>query len=145
LQLDDVSGDDFCGGIFRGYSEFFFRSMNMVYLHGYENHMNGMALGPRYNFVQPGWKIVPFVEGGVGFGFADSQGITEGGRQRGLGQDFNFMFSVAGGATYDFARDWFARLAFFYAHFSNAGQSQPERANNSIDAVGPELSFGYRF
>ena len=65
LKLDDVSLDDFLGGWLRGYSEFYFRGDYDPIVHGPENHYEGLMAGPRYNFVQPGWKIIPFVEGGV--------------------------------------------------------------------------------
>ncbi|MDR0534639.1 MAG: acyloxyacyl hydrolase [Verrucomicrobiales bacterium] len=151
LKIDDVSLDDFCGGIFRGYTEFFFRGYwnQMVHSPAGENHMVGASFGPRYNFVQPGWKIVPFAEAGVGFGFLDSNptygpgGHTD--NPHGMGQDFNFTFSVAIGARYDIDETWYLRVAAFYQHFSNAGLSEPYHDNRAIDAVGPELSVGARF
>ena len=146
LKVDDVSLDDFWGGIFRGNTEFFFRGYGVAIPRGIESRIIGISLGPRYNFVQPGWKIVPYVEGIVGFGFADSRGTTDStGRQTGLGQDFNFQFGIAGGVRYDITDEWFVRLAAVYTHFSNAGLSEPGRKNRAIDAAGPELSVGYRF
>ncbi len=140
LKLDDVSLDNMAGGIFRGYSEFFFRGQYDQIVHGPETHYEGLLVGPRYNFVQPGWKIIPFVEGGVGFGFADSNP-----QAGGLGQDFNFSFEVAAGAKYQINCDWFARLAVQYQHMSNAGLSDPPNPNHPIDSLGPILSVGYAF
>ena len=140
LKLDDVSLDNFVGGVFRGYSEFYFRGQYLDIVHGPENHYEGLMVGPRYNFVQPGWKIIPFVEGGVGFGFADSNPL-----QGGLGQDFNFSFSAAAGARYQINCDWFVRLAAEYQHVSNAGLSEPQFPNHPIDSLGPILSVGYAF
>jgi len=140
LKLDDVSLDNFLGGWLRGYSEFFFRGDYLDIVHGPENHYEGIMVGPRYNFVQPGWAIVPFVEGGVGFGFADSNPAAGG-----LGQDFNFSFEAAVGAKYDICDDFFVRLACEYQHVSNAGLSEPTNPNHPIDALGPKLSFGYSF
>jgi len=145
LKIDDVSLDDFAGGIFRGYTEFVFRAYGMAVLHGYESRFVGMQYGPRYNFVQPGWKFVPFIDGRVGFGFNDSQGITEGTKQVGQGQDFSFNFGIAAGTRYDINDSWFLRLAATYEHFSNAGLSEPARKNRAIDVAGPELTIGYRF
>jgi opacity protein-like surface antigen len=140
LRLDDVGLDNMAGGIFRGYSEFFFRGQYEQIVRGPENHYEGLMVGPRYNFVQPGWKIIPFIEGGVGFGFADSN--PEAG---GLGQDFNFSFEVAIGAKYQINCNWFLRLAAEYQHVSNAGLSDPPNPNHPIDAAGPVLSVGYAF
>ena len=140
LKLDDVSLDHFLGGWLRGYSEFYFQGDYDQIVHGPENHFEDIMVGPRYNFVQPGWKIIPFVEGGVGLGFADSN--PAGG---GLGQDFNFTFESAAGAKYNICDDFFVRLAVVYQHVSNAGLSEPASANHPIDMLGPKLSFGYSF
>jgi opacity protein-like surface antigen len=139
LKVDDVSLDNFAGGIFRGYTEFLFRGQYDVITHGPEDYYAGVLVGPRYNFVQPGWKIVPFVEGTVGIGFANSRP-----QLGGLGQDFNFSFEVAAGAKYQINCDWSVRLAVQYQHISNAGLSSPVK-NNPIDALGPVLSLGYSF
>ncbi len=140
LKLDDVSLDHFMGGWLRGYTEFYFRSDYDQIVHGPETHYEGFMAGPRYNFVQPGWKIIPFVEGGIGLGFANSNPA-----RGGLGQDFNFSFDVAAGARYNIDCDWFVRLAVQYQHVSNAGLSEPQSPNHPIDALGPKLSFGYSF
>ena len=140
LKLDDVSLDNFLGGYLRGYSEFFFSGQYEQIVHGPENHYEGIMVGPRYNFVQPGWKIIPYVEGGVGIGFADSNPA-----QGGLGQDFNFSFEAGAGAKYNFTDDFFARLGVEYQHVSNAGLSEPQFPNHPIDELGPKISFGYSF
>ena len=140
LKVDDVSLDNFAGGFLRGYTEFLFRGQYDPIVHGPEHHFEAFSVGPRYNFVQPGWKIVPFVEGTVGIGFADSAP-----QAGGLGQDFNFTFEVAAGAKYQIDCDWSVRLAVQYQHVSNAGLSEPTNRNNPIDALGPVLSLGYSF
>ena len=140
LKLDDVGLDNYLGGWLRGYSEFYFQGDYEQIVHGPENHFEGIMVGPRYNFVQPGWKVVPFVEGGVGLGFADSNPACGG-----LGQDFNFTFESAAGARYDISDDFFVRLAVVYQHVSNAGLSEPQFPNHPIDELGPKISFGYSF
>jgi hypothetical protein len=140
LKLDDVSLDHFLGGYLRGYSEFFFEGQYEQIVHGPENHYEGIMVGPRYNFVQPGWVIVPYVEGGVGLGFADSKP-----QLGGLGEDFNFTFEAGAGAKYNITCDFYARLGVEYQHVSNAGLSEPTNPNHPIDELGPKLSFGYSF
>jgi len=140
LKLDDVSLDNFLGGWLRGYSEFFFEGQYEQIVHGPENHYEGIMVGPRYNFVQPGWVIVPYVEGGVGIGFADSNPL-----QGGLGQDFNFTFEAGAGFKYNICDDFYVRLGVVYQHVSNAGLSEPQFQNHPIDELGPKLSFGYAF
>lgn len=148
LKLDEVSLEDGpLGGWLRGYSEFFFRGIGAPTVHGVENRFLGASFGPRYNFVQPGWRVVPFVEAGVGFLFADTdpRPAFDGSRQTGMGQDFNFMFSVSAGVRYDMSEDWFMRLQVTYLHASNAGLSEPRWLNKPLDSIGPEVSFGVRF
>ena len=140
LKVDDVSLDNFLGGWLRGYTEFFFQGGYEEFVHGPENHFEDLMVGPRYNFVQPGWKIIPYVEGGVGIGFADSNPD-----RGGLGQDFNFTFEAGAGARYDICDDFFVRLGVEYQHVSNAGLSEPQFPNHPIDELGPRLSFGYSF
>jgi lipid A 3-O-deacylase len=151
MKMDDVSLDHFLGGFLRGNTEFLFRADGVPVIHGPESRLLGISAGPRYNFVQPGWKVVPFVEGTVGIIFADSNPIILGtpgsdtAGQHGLGQDFNFMFGVALGARYDITDEWFLRGAIEYMHVSNAGMSEPQLQNRPIDALGPRLSLGYGF
>jgi len=140
LKLDEVGLDSFLGGWLRGYTEFYFNAGYFQITSGPENHLAGIMVGPRYNFVQPGWKIVPFISAGVGIDFADANAM-----QGGLGQDFNFSFETSAGFKYVISDEWFARLAVEYKHVSNAGMSEPTNPNNAIDALGPQMSVGYAF
>jgi opacity protein-like surface antigen len=140
LKLDDVSLDNVAWGVLRGYSEFYFAGQYEQIVHGPENHYEGIMVGPRYNFVQPGWKIIPYVEGGVGIGFADSKP-----QLAGLGEDFNFTFSAGAGAKYNICDDFYVRVGVEYQHVSNAGLSEPTNPNHPIDELGPKIGFGYSF
>jgi opacity protein-like surface antigen len=143
LAVDEVSLDH---SIFRGYTEFLFRGQADVVTKGVEDWMIGLQVGPRYNFVQPGWRFVPFVEGVVGTYLVDANPVVyPNGTQDGLGQDFNFMFGVSAGFRYDITEDFFARFTVSYEHISNAGMSEPEFLNKPVDAIGPKLGFGFRF
>ena len=145
MRIDDDSLDNFLDGIVRGHTEFLFRGFGYGVIHGIESRFTGVNFGPRYNFVQPGWKWVPFVEGFVGLAFSDSQGLTITRGQVGQGQDFAFNFGIALGTRYDINDAWFVRFTGVYSHVSNAGLSDPERKNRAMDAAGPEVSLGYRF
>ncbi len=140
LKLTDVSNDQFCNGIFRGNAEFFFRLDGAAIVHGPESHYESLLVGPRYNFVQPNSRFIPYVEAGVGLLFADSNP-----RGYGLGQDFNFTFTTGAGVKYLINDDWFVRVGAEYQHISNAGLSEPQHPNNPIDAVGPKISVGFSF
>lgn len=142
LRLDDDSPDEGC---WRGYTEFLFGATGMWIAHGPESHILGANFGPRYTFVQPGWCVQPFIESTVGFGFADSRGKQHDGQDIGLGQDFNFNFTVSSGLRIPISDDWYVKIAGFYTHYSNASLSEPRHENRAIDAIGPELSVGWRF
>lgn len=145
-KITDIKIEENLGGVFRGYGEFFARSQNMIVTEGLESYIIGAEFGPRWNFVQEGWQLVPFFEVNVGFAWTDSNPqVLADGRQRGFGQDFNFMFGAAAGVRYDINEQWFARVSVVYKHVSNAGLSKPEFQNESFDGIGPVLSFGYRF
>jgi hypothetical protein len=106
-----------------------------------ESQLLGAVWGPRYNFVQEGWRVVPYLEARVGFGFTDSdpQGSSY------QGQDFVFTFLVGAGAKYLITDEWSAALGIYYQHWSNAGLSEPEYQNNGTDMIGPTVSVAYQF
>lgn len=137
--------DNFLGGIFEGSPEALVRGYNTVVMRGIESRLDGASFGLRYDFTKSGGRLTPFTETTVGLAFVDSRGITVNGRDRGLGQDFNFNFTVSAGLRYDLNERWFVRLAAVFSHYSNAGLSEPERENRQIDALGPVLSLGFRF
>lgn len=145
MKMDDDSLDNFLDGIVRGHTDFVFRGFGYGVIEGIESRFLGVNFGPRYNFVQPGWKWVPYVEGFVGLAFNDSQGRTIARGQVGQGQDFSFNFGIALGTRYDINDSWFMRFSGVYTHMSNGGLSDPERKNRAMDAAGPEVSLGYRF
>jgi opacity protein-like surface antigen len=147
LKIDDVSNDQFLGGIFRGYTDFLFTGYGRFISGAPEHHIFGIQSGPRYSFVQPGWKLVPYVESEVGLGFADSNGRypVGGPKSSGLGEDFNFTFTVGTGVKYDFTPQVYGKLAVKYTHYSNAGLSEPNKQNEPVDSFGPEVAVGYRF
>ena len=135
-QLDDVGLD----GWRKGNTEFVFTGYYDQIVQGPENYFAGALFGPRYNFVQPGWQLVPYVEARVGIGFTDS---TTGSQVQ--GQDFCFSFAVSAGARY-FVNDHFSlSVAAWYQHWSNGGLSEPGRKNVGLDTVGPVLAATYSF
>jgi len=135
-QLDDVGNPDWRRGNTEWVTSVYYEDV----LHGVEHHFEGFLCGPRYNFVQPGWNVTPFVEARVGCLFADSQT-----NPAGLGQDFNFTFTVSPGIQYFLSPNWSISIAAMYQHISNGGLSEPSRVNNSIDSIGPIINASYHF
>jgi len=137
-QLNDVANE----GWRRGNTEFVFSGFFTPIISGVEDRYVGALWGPRYNFVQEGWNIVPYIGSRVGIGFTDSREDQEG---RGQGQDFVFTFTVEVGAKYIIDDRSNVSLGLMYQHFSNAGLSEPERENIGLDVLGPVFSYNYSF
>jgi len=141
LKADEVGLDNYLGGWLRGYSDSILTRATSRSSAVRKNHLEGIMVGPRYNFVQPNWKIVPFISGGVGFlfcGFKSPAGW--------LGRDFNFSFEVSTGFKYLITVTGLPVWRVEYTRtVSNAGNVGAGEPNNAIDALGPQLTFGYTF
>ncbi|PTY01756.1 hypothetical protein DB346_11215 [Verrucomicrobia bacterium LW23] len=139
-NLDNIGLDDFWGGVFRGNTQWKTSFIGAPVLDGFENHMFGFAMGPQYNFVQPGWNLVPYISARVGLVFLDT---TE--DPRDIGQDFNFTFMVTPGARYFFSEHQSLGAHFIYQHISNGGLSEPEVKNRALDLIGFQVTYTYNF
>jgi lipid A 3-O-deacylase len=80
---------------------------------GYGSYVAGGTLWCRYNFVQPGWRLVPFVEGGAGLTSMDIP-------HRYDGKDFNFNLELGGGARFFVTEHWSLNAEYRFQHISNA-------------------------
>lgn len=126
----------------RGYNQVYFQLMGEPFIRGLENHYFGINAGLRYNFVQPGRRWSPYVSGGVGLGDIDAtKEITPGA----LGQNFTFNIQSALGVSYKMDRHWRLTAGIIYQHLSNAGLSDAERPNSSLNTLGPQLGATYSF
>lgn len=129
-------------GWMRGYNQVYFLAMGEPFIRGLENHYFGISTGLRYNFVQPGRRWNPYVSGGVGLGGVDATRVRTPGA---LGQDFTFNILSAAGISYRFDDHWQGTAGILYQHLSNAGLSEPERPNSSLNSLGPQLGLTYSF
>src|SRR4029078_9325483 len=50
---------------FRGYNQVYFLAMAEAVFRGPENRYFGISAGFRHVFIRPGWRIEPYVSGGV--------------------------------------------------------------------------------
>ena len=138
-QLDDVGNPGWRRGNTEWVTSFFVSPI----IEGPESRMLGFAMGPRYNFVQPGAHFVPYIESQVGLLWVDSVDPED--HPAAQGQDFCFTFMVGCGVRYDFSDRFSASAGVCYQHVSNGGLSEPEHRNTGLDAVGPSLSVLYKF
>ena len=122
----------------RGYNQFYVSAIAEPIFRGIENHYFGLNLGMRYNFVQPGCRLVPYFSGGLGLGWIDSQPEVFGGQ----GQDFTFNILSAAGISYIVNDHWKLNVGALYQHLSNGGQTDP---NPSLNLFGPQVGVNYSF
>jgi len=122
----------------RGYHQFYISAIAQPIFRGIENHYFGFNLGMRYNFVRPGSRFVPYISGGVGAGWIDSQPEIPGGQ----GQDLTFNILSAAGVSYIVNDQWKLNVGALYQHLSNGGQTDP---NPSLNLFGPQVGVTYSF
>src|SRR5262249_27652201 len=99
------------------------------------SYMAGFTAMARYNFVQPGWRWVPFVQGGGGAELTDFDEFL-------LGERFNFNLDVGVGVRYFIRPNWSLNGEFRYQHLSNAKLAEHDIG---INAVGPMIGLSYFF
>lgn len=122
----------------RGYNQVYFLAMAQPIFRGPENFYGGISLGLRYNFVQPGSRFQPYISGGVGLGWIDSNANVTGAQ----GQDFTFNILSAAGVSYRVTDHLKISVGGLYQHLSNAGQTSP---NPSLNLFGPQVGVTYSF
>ena len=125
-------------GIFRGYNQLYFSVLAEPIIRGIENHYFGINIGLRYNFVPLGSRLNPYISGGLGLGWIDSQPERFGGQ----GQDFTFNILTAAGISYKFSERLSGQVGLLYQHLSNGGQTDP---NPSLNLLGPQVGFTFSF
>jgi lipid A 3-O-deacylase len=122
----------------RGYNQVYFLATVQPILRGPENLYWGVSAGFRYNFVQPGSRIVPYVSGGVGLGWIDSHADVFGAQ----GQDFTFNILSAAGVSIRVSERMQVTVGALYEHLSNGGQTSP---NPSLNLFGPQVGVTWSF
>jgi hypothetical protein len=124
--------------IFRGYNQVYLLAMAEPIFRGPENRYFGISTGFRHVFVRPGWRLQPYISGGVGAGFIDSTDQF----RNGQGQDFTFNILTQAGFDYLVNDHWKFNIGALYQHLSNGGQTDP---NPSLNLIGPQVGVTYSF
>jgi lipid A 3-O-deacylase len=137
-HLYDISGRWFL----RGNTDLTFGGSYTVITQGPESRYAAFITGARYNFVQPNWRIVPYLETRGGLGFTDAKQPQEKAAhelQVGQGQDFTFTFIIGGGVRYNFNPRYSVSAGIAYMHISNLYLSEPKYYNHGINVFGPNF------
>lgn len=106
---------------------------------GFGNVLIGPSALVRYNFVQPGWIVVPYIQGGAGIVYTDAY---EDRSQRAIGQAIEFTPQASIGARFLVAEDWSVDVEGMFHHISNANLAD---RNKGINALGGFVGASYYF
>ncbi len=126
-------------GLLRGNWEALIEISNSIIFKGFGNYIGGVTGLLRYNFVQPDWKVIPYIQGGAGIVYNDAYKDET---QQAIGQAIEFTPQCSLGLHYLIARKWSLDVEGMFHHISNAGMS---KRNRSINALGGFLGVTYFF
>jgi len=104
---------------------------------GPESYFVGLALGFRYDFVQPRARLIPYIEFRGGPGLTDSNGVRYSQQQ-----DFVFTYLLGAGLRYECSPQWSISLGALDQHLSNGYLAEH---NWGFDSLGVHLSVFHRF
>jgi lipid A 3-O-deacylase len=123
------------GGFFRGNLELAPEIFGAYVFHGPGNYVAGATLWLRYNFVQPGWKLVPYLEGGGGGTALDIPDKFD-------GKIFNFNLDAAIGLRYFVEPRCSVNVEYRFQHISNADLWSH---NVGVNTTGPFVGVSFFF
>ena len=132
-RLTNAGGPSFLRGSFEASATF----VGSVIVRGPESYFAGLAFGLRYDFVQPGARLVPYIEMRSGPGTTDSQGILESQQQ-----DLVFTYLLSAGVRYDCNSRWSITAGVLDQHLSNGNLAEK---NYGFDSLGINLGVFAHF
>ena len=127
------------GGVLRGNWEGLVEVSNSIIFKGPGNYIGGVTGLLRYNFVQPDWDLVPYIQGGVGIVYND---VYKDDTQNAIGQAIEFTPQCSIGVHYLIDKNWALAAEGMFHHISNAGMS---KRNRSINSLGGFIGVTYFF
>jgi len=135
MLTDPGPRQDFLRGNWEGLIEL----SNSIIFKGPGNYIGGVTGLLRYNFVQPDWHVIPYVQGGVGVVYNDAYKDET---QQAIGQAIEFTPQCSLGVRYLVGKNWSVDAEGMFHHISNANMS---RRNRSINSLGGFLGVTYSF
>ena len=125
--------------VLRGNWEGLVELSNSIIFKGPGNYIGGVTGLLRYNFVQPDWVLIPYIQGGVGIVYND---VYEDDTQQAIGQAIEFTPQCSIGVHYLIDRHWAVGAEGMFHHISNARMSE---RNNSLNSWGGFIGVTYFF
>ena len=123
----------------RGNWEFLWDFTAAAIISDYGTAFAGPSALIRYNFVRPEARLVPYLQGGVGFIINDAYLDRT---QRAIGEAFEFYLHIEMGARYFVAPNWSVDIEGGLQHISN-GTLAPR--NLGANSLGVTVGFTYYF
>ena len=112
---------------------------NSIIYKGFGSYIGGITALLRYNFVQPGWRFIPYVHGGFGIVYTDAYKDKT---QQAIGQAIEFTPQCSLGFRYLINKNWSFDGEAMFHHISNANLAD---RNRTINAVGGFVGVTYFF
>ena len=125
--------------VLRGNWEGLVEVTNSFVFKGPGSYIGGVTGLLRYNFVQPDWDLVPYIQGGVGIVYND---VYKDETQNAIGQAIEFTPQCSIGFHYLIDKNWAVAAEGMFHHISNAGLSN---RNRSINSLGGFIGVTYFF
>lgn len=123
--------------ILRGCHELILELSHADIFSGPGHYLSGITPLGRYNFIQPGARLVPYLQGGVGIVYTDAYKDRS---QDVIGQAFEFTPQFSLGLRYLAGKQWSVDLEGKLQHISNAGMSS---RNEGVNGGGIFLGATY--
>jgi len=124
-------------GFLRGNWEGLMEISNSIIFEGFGNYLGGITVLFRYNFLQPDWQVIPYIQGGAGIVYSDAYKDEF---QQAIGQAIEFTPQFSVGLHCMMTPKWAVDFEGMLHHISNAGMSQ---RNRSINALGGFVGVTY--
>jgi len=125
--------------LLRGNVEFLIDVTAAKITSNYGSAFAGPSFFLRYNFVQPDWTCVPYLQAGGGCIITDASSDKT---QLAIGQSFEFIMHAQAGLKYFISSNWSFDIEGGYQHISNGNTAE---RNAGVNALGGMIGLTYYF
>ena len=139
IMYDSPRHAEWLHGLLRGNTEFLLEGFGGPVTDGPGTYLAGVSVLGRYNFIQPGSRWIPYLQGGAGILDND---IFKSHPQREVGEAFEFELQADLGVRYLINEKWSISAEAGYRHVSNADLAS---RNQGLNSLGGLLQASYHF
>lgn len=127
------------GGFWAGSWELLGELSSSLVFEGAGNYLVGPSIGLRYNFIQPGSRLIPYFMIAGGIVYNDAYKDQD---QHDIGNNVEFNPKASIGLQYMLGSQWALSVEGMYQHISNADMND---RNRGINSLGGYLGVSYFF